>query len=192
MRTSSWEFPSQYLAFCRIWRVLLPFVCFETRLKDWFWSIWHWDKSGEAQGKERGSAFMEKHQKCAQHFIFTSHGILRSHRSCCEVRKMILSAKGVFKCFRLSRGSLVKSTQNQLQGSACCNSLAWDSNYARHKGTPVPMLSGEWVGTSSSDIASLAKPILGKQTGPTHEHGYYCMVISADSLLACNTTQETI
>lgn len=135
---------------------------------------------------------MEKHQKCAQNLVFTSHGILRSHTSCCEVQKMILSPKGVFKLFWLSRGSLVKSTQNQLQESACCNSLAWDGNYTRHKGTPVPTLSGKWVGNSSSHIASLAKPIPAKQTETTHKHGYCCMVISADSLLACNTTQETI
>ena len=85
---------------------------------------------------------MEKHQKCAQNLIHTSHGILRSHRSCCEVRKKILSGNGFFKCFQLSRGSLVKSIQNQLHESACCNSLARDSSFAKHKGTPIPVLSG--------------------------------------------------
>lgn len=71
----------------------------------------------------------------------------------------------------------MKSIQNQLQESACCNSLAWDSNFARHKGTPIPVLSSWWVGTSSSHITSLATPIPVNQTGPVHKRGYCCTAI---------------
>lgn len=33
-------------------KVLLPFVYFETRVRDWFWSVWHRGKSEKPQGRE--------------------------------------------------------------------------------------------------------------------------------------------
>lgn len=76
------------------------------------------------------------------------------------------------KAFQLCRGSLVRSAQNQLHVCACCNSLAWDSSSARHKGTAILGVSGQWAGTSSSHITSLATATPAIQAVPANTHGY--------------------
>lgn len=36
----------------------------------------------------------------------------------------------------------MKDIQNQLPESVCCDRLAWNNNFAGHKGTPMLVLSG--------------------------------------------------
>lgn len=92
--------------------------------------------------------------------------------------------------FQLCRGSVVRSTQNQLHVPACCNSLAWDSSSARHKGAEILGMSAQCAGISSSQRTSLAAPMPANPAVPAHRLGYCCPAISADSLLASCAAQE--
>lgn len=129
-------------------KVLLPSVYFETSLRDWFWSVWHQSKSGKPQGRQAVLSWRWTRNVLKIWFIpamiywEVMDGVVKS-------KKRPRVKMDFCKKFQLCRGSLVRGTQNQLHVHASCNSMAWDSSSARHKGTAILGVSAQWAGTSA-------------------------------------------